>query len=110
LHYHTDPVLQNQLDKLIFVLPKAMLRRAIFSRMLGCVDAELNRNADRIRDDYVQRLERSVATFEKELKAAVTIVADNLRFVLEPRTAGAGSPNLVVSQLAPIISQCSALG
>jgi len=110
LHYHTDPVLQNQLDKLIFVLPKSMLRRAIFSRMLACVDAELGRNADRIRDDYVQRLEKSVTTFEKELKAAVTIVADNLRFVLEPRAEGAGSPNSVVSQLAPIISQCSALG
>jgi hypothetical protein len=87
-----------------------MLRRAIFSRMLACVDAELNRNADRIRDDYLQRLEKSVATFEGELKAAVTIVADNLRFVLEPRPEGPGSSGSVVSQLAPIISQCSALG
>jgi ribosome biogenesis GTPase A len=110
LHYHTDPVFQGQLDKLIFVLPKSMLRRAIFSRMLACVDAELNRNADRIRDDYLQRLEKSVATFEGELKAAVTIVADNLRFVLEPRPEGPGSSGSVVSQLAPIISQCSALG
>jgi hypothetical protein len=110
LRYHTDPVFQKQLDKLIFVLPKSMLRRAVFSRMMACVDGELTRNADRIRDDYLQRLEKSVATFEKELKTAVAIVSDNLRFVLEPRPEGAGSSGSVVSQLAPIISQCSALG
>jgi hypothetical protein len=110
LHYSTEPVFQRQLDKLIFVLPKSMLRRAVYGRMLACIDTELSRNADRIRDDYLQRLEKSVATFEKELKAAVAIVADNLRFVLEPRPDGAGSSGSVVSQLAPIISQCSALG
>jgi GTPase SAR1 family protein len=110
LHYSTEPVFQHQLDKLIFVLPKSFVRRAVYSRMLACIDAELSRNADRIRDDYLQRLEKSVATFEKELKAAVTIVADNLRFVLEPHAEGPGSSGSVVSQLAPIISQCSALG
>jgi ribosome biogenesis GTPase A len=110
LFYRTEPVFQHQLDKLIFLLPKSMLRRAIFSRMLASIDVELNRNADRIRDDYLQRLEKSVDAFEKELKAAVTIVADNLRFVLEPRGDGAASSGSVVSKLAPIISQCSALG
>jgi ribosome biogenesis GTPase A len=110
LFYRTEPVFQGQLDKLIFVLPKSMLRRAVFSRMLASIDAELNRNADRIRDDYLQRLEKSVDAFEKELKAAVAIVADNLRFVLEPGPEGAGSSGSVVSKLAPIISQCSALG
>jgi hypothetical protein len=103
-------VFQGQLDKLIFILPKSMLRRAVFGRMLASIDAELNRNADRIRDDYLQRLERSVDAFEKELKAAVAIVADNLRFVLEPGPEGTGSSGSVVSKLAPIISQCSALG
>jgi ribosome biogenesis GTPase A len=110
LYYRTEPVFQGQLDKLIFILPKSMLRRAVFSRMLASIDAELNRNADRIRDDYLQRLERSVDAFEKELKAAVAIVADNLRFVLEPGPEGTGSSGSVVSKLAPIISQCSALG
>jgi ribosome biogenesis GTPase A len=110
LHYRMEPVLQRHIDKLIFVLPKSMMRRAIFSRMLACVDTELKSNADRIRDDYLQRLEISVGAFEKELKAAVAIVADNLRYVLEPVADGAKSSGSVVSKLAPIISQCSALG
>jgi hypothetical protein len=87
-----------------------MMRRAIFSRMQASVETEMSRNADRIREDYLQRLETSVAAFEKELKAAVAIVADNLRFVLEPQAEGARSSGAVVSKLAPIISQCSALG
>ena len=110
LRYSTEPVFQNQLDKLIFVLPKSMMRRAIFGRMLTCIDAELSRNADRIREDYLQRLERSVAAFEKELKTAVGIVADNLRFVLEPKTEHVTPSGKVVSQIAPIIRQCVALG
>jgi ribosome biogenesis GTPase A len=110
LHYSTEPVFQHHIDKLIFVLPKSMMRRAIFSRMQASVETEMSRNADRIREDYLQRLETSVAAFEKELKAAVAIVADNLRFVLEPQAEGARSSGAVVSKLAPIISQCSALG
>ena len=110
LHYRMEPVFQRHIDKLIFVLPKSMMRRAVFGRMLSCVETELSRNADRIRDDYLQRLEVSVGTFEKELKAAVAIVADNLRYVLEPLPDGARSSGSVVSKLAPIISQCSALG
>jgi hypothetical protein len=110
LRYRTNPVFQNGLDKLIFVLPKSLMHRAIFGRMLSCIDGELSRNAERIREDYLQRLERSVATFEKELKTSVSMVSDNLRFVLEPRPADAKSSGAVVSKLAPIISQCVALG
>jgi small GTP-binding protein len=110
LRYRTNPVFQNGLDKLIFVLPKSLMHRAIFGRMLSCIDGELSRNAERIREDYLQRLERSVATFEKELKTSVSMVSDNLRFVLEPRSADARSSGAVVSKLAPIISQCVALG
>ena len=110
LRYSTEPVFQHHLDKLIFALPKSIMRRAIFGRMLACIDAELSRNADRIREDYLQRLERSVAVFEKELKTAVAMVTDNLRFVVEARPEDSKSSGLVVTQLAPIISQCSALG
>jgi hypothetical protein len=109
LYYHTDRVFQHQLDKLIFVLPKFLLRRIVFQRMLSYIDTELDRNAGRIRYDYLLRLEKSVATFEKELKAAVAIVTDNLRLVLEPGTEYAESARSVVAQLDPIIAQCSAL-
>jgi hypothetical protein len=78
--------------------------------MMARIDAELSRNADRIHDDYLERLEKSVATFEKELKAAVAIVADNLRFVVEPRAGEAKYSRSIVPQIAPIITQCAALG
>jgi hypothetical protein len=110
LRYHTDPVFQNQFDKLIFALPTSLLRRVAFRRMLTCIDKELAQNADRIRNDYLQRLEKSVATFEREIKSAIAIVADNLRYVLEPTGEGGQSSGSVVKQLNPIISQCSALG
>lgn len=109
LYYHTDHVFQFQLDRLIFVLPKFFLRRIVFSRMLNFIDTELDRNAGRIRHDYLQRLEKSVSSFENELKAAVAIVADNLRFVLEPGGEGIRSAGSVVTELDPIIAQCSAL-
>jgi len=109
LYYHTDHVFQHQLDRLIFALPKFLLRRIVFSRMLTYIDTELDRNAGRIRHDYLLRLEKSVATFEKELKAAVAIVADNLRLVLNSGAQDTESARSIVAQLDPIIAQCSAL-
>jgi GTP-binding protein EngB required for normal cell division len=109
LYYHTEHVFQHQLDRLIFALPKFLLRRVVFRRMLGYIDVELNRNAGRIRYDYLQRLEKSVTHFEKELKSAVTMVSDNLRFVMNPRDDSAEAAKLVVEQLDPILAQCSAL-
>jgi ribosome biogenesis GTPase A len=107
LYYFTDHVFQHQLDRLIFVLPKFLLRKIVFSRMLIYIDMELSRNAGRIRYDYLLRLEKSVAAFEKELRAAVAIVTDNLRLVLEPGTVE--SSKQVVAELDAIIAQCSGL-
>lgn len=109
LYYHTDPVFLFQLDKLIFVLPKFLLRRIVFRRMFSLIETELQRNSGRIRYDYVQRLEKSVATFEQELKAAVGIVAANLRRVLQPDLHEAQSGRETLAQLDLIIVQCSVL-
>jgi hypothetical protein len=109
LYYYTDHVFQHQLDRLIFVLPRFLLRPIVFQRMLTYIDMELSRNAGRIRYDYLLRLEKSVAAFEKELNAAVAIVAGNLRLVLEPGPENTASARSVIAQLDPIIAQCSAL-
>jgi GTP-binding protein EngB required for normal cell division len=107
LYYQTGRVFQCQLDRFIFVLPKFLLRRAVFQRMLTFIDMELDRNSGRILYDYLQRLEKSVAAFEKELKAAVGIVVNNLRFVLEPRAGNSESLRQEIEQLDRIIAQCS---
>ncbi len=109
LYYHTDPVFMYQLDKLIFILPKFLLRPIVFRRMLSYIDRELDRNSGRIRYDYVQRLEKSIAAFEQELKSAVSIVTDNLRRVLQSGAKDAECSQATVSQLDPIIAQCSSL-
>ncbi|HMD77076.1 MAG TPA: dynamin family protein [Terracidiphilus sp.] len=110
LRYSTDPLFQHWHDKLIFALPKSLMHRLVFGRMLSRIDAELSRNADRIREDYLERLEKSVATFETELTAAVAIVADNLRFVAEPQAKDAKHSRRAIPQLSPIVTQCAALG
>ncbi|MGP8176155.1 MAG: dynamin family protein [Terracidiphilus sp.] len=110
LRYSTDPLFQHWHDKLIFALPKSLMHRLVFGRMLSRIDAELSRNADRIREDYLERLEKSVATFETELTTAVAIVADNLRFVAEPQAKDAKHSRRAIPQLSPIVTQCAALG
>lgn len=109
LHYYTEPVFHFQLDKLVFALPRFLLRPIVFRRMLSFVDLELGRNSGRIRVDYVERLEKSVAIFERDLKVAVGVVADNLRLVLERGPSQVGPSQSPLEQLDPIIAQCSAL-
>ncbi len=109
LYYYTDPVFLFQLDKLVFALPRSLLRRIVFQRMFSLIQAELSRNSGRIRYDYVQRLEKSVAAFERELKAAVGVVADNLRRVLDPDSDQVQSCRDTITQLDLILAQCSAL-
>lgn len=109
LHYYTEPVFHFQLDKLVFALPRFLLRPIVFRRMGAFIDLELSRNSGRIRVDYVDRLEKSVAAFEHDLKTAVGVISDNLRLALEGRgdqTASLGSP---LEELDPIIAQCCAL-
>lgn len=109
LYYYTDRVFQYQLDRLIFILPKFLLRRIVFSRMRSCVRMELDRNAGRLRYDYLERLEKSVSAFEKELKSAVGVVVDNLHFVLEPEKVN-GNPGMpAIARLDPVIEGCRSI-
>lgn len=108
LYYYTDHVFQYQLDRLVFFLPKFLLRRIVFNRMRSYLRMELDRNAGRLRYDYLERLEKSVSAFEKELRSAVAVVADNLRFVLAPKEENAGSVRSAVAQLDPVIAGCRA--
>ena len=109
LYYYTDRVFQYQLDRLVFFLPKFLLRRIVFSRMRSYLRMELDRNAGRLRYDYLERLEKSVSAFEKELRSAVAVVVDNLLFVLEPKEANANSARAAAVQLDPVIAGCRAI-
>lgn len=109
LYYYTDHVFQYQLDKLIFILPRFLLRQIVFSRMRSYIRMELDRNAGRLRYDYLERLEKSVTAFEKELNSAVAIVVDNLRFVLEAREGNVSSTTSAIAQLDLVIAGCRSI-
>ena len=109
LYYHTEPVFKFLLDKLIFVLPRGLLRRVVFHRMLRYIDVELGRNSGRIRYDYLERVEKSVAAFEQKLSAAVAMVTDNLRIVLEPQGESTISPAAIIHKLDHIMTTCSVI-
>lgn len=107
LYYQTEPVFKFLLDKLIFALPKPWLRRIVFRRMLQYIDVELNRNSGRIRYDYVQRVESSLAKFWKELSCVVEMVAANLRAVLEASGDKEQPAEALIGHLDRVIAQCS---
>lgn len=109
LYYYTDHVFQYQLDKLIFIFPKFLLRQIVFGRMRSYIRMELDRNAGRLRYDYLERLEKSVTAFEKELTSAVAIVVDNLRFVLDPKEVSASSMTSAIAQLDEVIAGCKTI-
>ncbi len=109
LYYYTDHVFQYQLDKLIFILPRFLLRRVVFGRMRSYIRMELDRNAGRLRYDYLERLKKSVSAFEKELESAVAIVVDNLRFVLNPKEGNASSMTSAIAQLDLVIAGCRSI-
>jgi len=57
--------------------------------MLTYIDTELNRNSGRIRHDYVQRLERSVAGIREGNQGCgwrLSLTISGLCWNLEPRT------------------------
>lgn len=109
LYYYTEPVFKFLLEKLIFVLPGPLMRQITFRRMLNLIDLEFSRNSGRIRYDYLERLGKSVARFEKEIVSAVSMVADNLRVVVNGRSETATPDRSTTEGLDLIIAQCTAI-
>lgn len=109
LCYHTEPIFKFFLDKLVFVLPRVLLRRIVFARMIRSIESELSRNSGRIRYDYLERLEKSVAAFEKEISSSVSLVAGNLRRVLEPTVQTRNASRQTITELDTVMAGCSGL-
>ena len=63
-------------------------------------------NAGRIRYDYVERLQSSMAFFEKDLSAAITIAAESLALVLHKPYGGAQREAANVDVLDAVIRDC----
>jgi hypothetical protein len=63
----------------------------------------LDMNAGRIRYDYVERLQSSMARFETDLSAAITIAAESLDSVLHNR---AQQEPAIVDVLDAVMRDC----
>lgn len=109
LYYYTEPAFKFMQEKLIFLLPRKLQRRLAFHRMLSLLDMEIRRNAGRIRYDYLERVEKAIRLFEKQLSEVARMVIESVSMALAPdRTANqlnAGE----VAQMSETIAQCAAI-
>jgi ribosome biogenesis GTPase A len=81
LRYQVERVF-NSLDSFLLVLPRFLLRPLVLRRLSGGIGRLLDRNAGRIRFDYLERLQSSITEFENALTTAVAMVTESLRSAL----------------------------
>ena len=106
VQYRVERVFYS-LDSFLLLLPRFLLRPLVLRRMRGNVAFLLDMNAGRIRFDYLERLQSSMVQFERNLCAAVTMVAESLTYAvrtpedIEPQNAAA------LEVLDTVIRDCS---
>ena len=66
----------------------------------------LDRNAGRIRYDYVGRLEKSISKFDKELHAGVSTVTESLKSALCTSPHKTGDQVIALNLLDTVIAGC----
>lgn len=82
LYYYTEPTFKFLQEKLIFLLPGRLQRRMVFRRMKDEVGTELERNAGRIHYDYLERVEKAVEVFEKQMNEPVRMMIDSIQMAM----------------------------
>ena len=102
LHYRVERVFYS-LDSFLVMLPRFLLRPLVLRRQSGGIGRLLDTNAGRIRYDYLERLQSSMAKFENELAAAVTMVTESLSSALHKRGNG---PQGETGVLDSVIKNC----
>jgi ribosome biogenesis GTPase A len=96
----------GSLDSFLLVLPRFLLRPIVLKRMNDRIWQLLDMNAGRIRYDYVERLQFSMAQFEKDLSAAITIASESLRSVLHKPHNKEQRETAIVEVLEAVIRDC----
>jgi ribosome biogenesis GTPase A len=108
LHYRVEPVFYS-LERFLLLLPRFLLRPIVLRRMNERLWSLLDMNAGRIRYDYLERLQSSMAQFENDLHAAVVTVTDSLKSVLSEAGAGTHHRTAALNVLDSVIRDCSQL-
>ena len=105
LHYRVERVFYS-LDSFFLILPRFLLRPLVLRRVGAGIGRLMDMNSGRIRYDYLERLQSSMTQFEKNLSAAVTMVAESLRSALEKPNDRAAA---VLDVVDSVIKTCSEL-
>ena len=106
LYYMVDPIFYS-LDNFILLLPRFLLRPVVFRKLNKNLFSILDRNAGRIRYDYIERLEKSMSKFDKELHASVSAVTESLKVALHMPEDKAKNQIIALDLLDSVIANCS---
>ncbi|MGC1783561.1 MAG: dynamin family protein [Acidobacteriaceae bacterium] len=106
LYYMIDPIFYS-LDRFLLWLPRFLLRPVIFRKIDRNIYSILDRNAGRIRYDYVGRTEKSMSKFDKELRATVSTVTESLKSALSMPPHKAENQVAALDLLDTVITDCS---
>lgn len=109
LYYYTEPTFKFLQEKLIFLLPRRMQRGMVFRRMTKGLEMELRRNAARLRYDYLERVEKAIALFEKQLYEAINMVMDSVRTALAPDCIADDRVAEEMAQIDAAVEQCASI-
>jgi hypothetical protein len=108
LHYRVDRVFYS-LERFLLLLPRFLLRPIVLRRMNERLWSVLDMNAGRIRYDYLERLQSSMAQFENDLSAAVIMVTDSLKSVLSEAEVGTHHQTTTLDLMDSVIRDCTQL-
>jgi GTP-binding protein EngB required for normal cell division len=108
LHYRVERVFYS-LERFLLLLPRFLLRPIVLRRMNERLWSVLDMNAGRIRYDYLERLQSSMAQFENDLHAAVIMVTDSLKSVLSEADGKTRHQTATLDVLDSVIRDCSQL-
>lgn len=105
LYYKVERVFYS-LDSFLLLLPPFLMRPIVLQRMINNVPGLLDMNAGRVRFDYLERLQKSIASFETELRSAIVMVADSLKAALT-EAANEERSSRTASSIDATIEECS---
>jgi ribosome biogenesis GTPase A len=106
LYYRVERVFHS-LDSFFLVLPRFLLRPIVLGKMQGRIWQFLDLNAGRIRYDYIERLQSSIAQFEKDLSAGVTMLTESLRSALHRPRDSTQPGTAAIDVLDCVLRDCS---
>ena len=108
LYYKVERVFYS-LDSFLLLLPRFLVRPIVLRRMHNNVPRLLDMNAGRIRYDYLERLQSSMGQFERDLRAAITMVIESLKSALHTPGEKGHQYTETIGVLDSVIRDCSCL-